>query len=196
VLRLQDDGSGTPVRWDPCRPIHYVIRPDGAPDGSRAIVVAAFEELGRITGYRFVDDGATEEAPRTDRPAVQPQTYGDGWAPVLVAWTDDSEFPSLTGYVGLGGAVAVGGAEPGRQRYVTGIVLLGRSDLADLISPTGRAVARAVILHELGHLVGLGHVSDAAQAMAPRPAVLAQGYGDGDRRGLAVESGGACTRGP
>ena len=41
--------------------------------------------------------------------------------------------------------------------------------LAEILTyPDGRDQALAVILHELGHLVGLGHVDDQGELMHPR----------------------------
>ena len=34
---FQSDGV-TPVAYDPCRPVHYVVRPDAAPPGGEALV--------------------------------------------------------------------------------------------------------------------------------------------------------------
>src|SRR3954447_4615409 len=44
-LEVEDDGSGRPVRWDPCRPIHYVIRPDGAPAGGQLALTRAIARI-------------------------------------------------------------------------------------------------------------------------------------------------------
>jgi predicted Zn-dependent protease len=56
----------------------------------------------------------------------------------------------------------------------------------------GMARAKAVILHELGHLVGLDHVDDPSQLMYHQSSVTTlQG---GDRAGLAELGRGACIR--
>jgi predicted Zn-dependent protease len=51
-----------------------------------------------------------------------------------------------------------------------------------------------VVLHEFGHLVGLDHVTDPSQLMYKQPTAHANGFEDGDRRGLALLSGGPCFR--
>lgn len=194
-LELQDDGSGLPVRWDPCRPIHYVIREDGEPPGGRTAVLAAIARIEQVTGLRFTFDGPTREGPVHRRPTVDARRYGDRWSPVLVAWTDPAEYPPMAGYAGLGGPDAIGGRAAGQRRYVTGVVLLNREHLEQVIRWDGGAARlAAVVLHEFGHLVGLDHVHESGQLMSPQPAVLTSGFADGDRRGLARLSAGPCFR--
>lgn len=195
VLEHEDDGSGRPVRWDPCRPIHYVIRTDGATPAGLAAVRAAIVRVEQVTGLRFTDDGTTDEAPRADRPVMDRGRYGDRWSPVLIGWTDPEEFPSMNGYAGLGGPESVGGGSPGQRRYVTGVVLLNRSHLAEIEHwDHGPQRVEAVVRHEFAHLVGLDHVEDPAELMYPRPSGSPADYAAGDLRGLVALSAGPCFR--
>jgi hypothetical protein len=195
LLETQDDGSGRPVRWDPCRPIHYVVRPEGAPPGGEYALKSSIARIEQVTGLRFSYDGETRETPRRDRPTVDLARYGSRWSPVLVAWTDPGEYPAMSGYAGLGGPDTVAGRTPGHRRFVSGVVLLNRQHLAEVIRwDDGQARMDAVVLHEFGHLIGLDHVSDEAQLMFKQPMALAGGFADGDRRGLALLSGGPCFR--
>lgn len=60
-------------------------------------------------------------------------------------------------------------------------------------SPTSRApLARAVILHELGHLVGLDHVTAPKQVMYPETQLVSTSLGAGDLTGLSLLGSGAC----
>lgn len=194
LLHLQDDGTRRPVTWDPCRPIHYVIRTEGEVPGGREAIDWALARMHDVTGFTFVLDGTTEEVPRARRPAVdRDRRYGARWSPVLFAWTDDSEYPGMHGYAALGGPVEVDGAQPGQKRYVSGVVLLNSTHLAEVAArPDGGILLRAVILHELGHLLGLDHVQAPAELMSPRPGVEAWDLADGDRRGLARLARGPC----
>jgi hypothetical protein len=194
-LELQDDGSGRPVRWDPCRPIHYVIRPDGAVPGGEDAVHAAIARVEQVTGLRFTFDGYTQEIPHKNRSTVDVARYGNRWSPVLVAWTYPREYPAMSGYAGLGGPDAVAGSQAGHRRYVSGLILLNRDYLSQVVTwPGGQAQLGAIVLHEFGHLIGLDHVNDPSQLMFMRPTVHAAGFGDGDLRGVALLSGGPCFR--
>ncbi len=195
LLEIQDDGSGRPVRWDPCRPIHYVVRPDGAPAGGERALRSSIARIEQVTGLRFSFDGETSETPHRDRPTVDVARYGSRWSPVLVAWTDPAEYPAMTGYAGLGGPDTVAGHTRGHRRFVSGVVLLNRQYLSEVFHwDDGQARLDAVVLHEFGHLVGLDHVPDPNQLMFKQPSAHADGFADGDRRGLALLSSGPCFR--
>jgi hypothetical protein len=55
----------------------------------------------------------------------------------------------------------------------------------------GRAAARAIVMHELGHLVGLQHVAAPDQLMYERN-VGQHDFGSGDREGLRQLGLGPC----
>jgi hypothetical protein len=184
--------DGLPVTWDPCRPIHYVVRSARLPSYGLALIHQAIARVSAATGLEFVDDGMTTEAPSPTRPLMETQ-YGDRWAPVLIAFSDASEYPSLGGEVmGRGGSAAVAPEGPASARYVTGQIVL---DLADFASVRSRAdgdlLARAAVMHELGHVVGLGHVPDTDQIMDPTNGGTTQ-FGTGDLAGLQILGSGLC----
>lgn len=180
------------VAYDPCRPVHYVVRPDGGPPGGRQLVEEAVAEISAATGLRFVPGGTTTEAPAEQRAPYQPDRYGRQWAPVLIAWSDETEVPSLAGnVVGLGGSTARQ-APGGPFVYVTGQVALDAPGLAQVLDhPDGAAHVRATIIHELAHVVGLAHVDDPAQMMHPAGGVTV--LSAGDRAGLAKLGTGQCV---
>ena len=76
--------------------------------------------------------------------------------------------------------------------YVTGSVELDGPQLAEIAAGfEGLSGVRAVIAHELGHLVGLDHVDDPTQLMYPSTG-LATSFADGDLTGLARLGQGEC----
>ena len=182
-VRTQRGDRATPVAFDPCRPVHYAINVSGSPSDGRALVRDAIARVSRATGLRFVEDATTTETPRTDRVAYQPDRYGDRWAPVLIAWRDERNYPTLAGSVaGIGGAQAISIAA-NRFVNISGQLVLDRDQLSTDSSPE-RSLVRAVILHELGHVVGLDHVSDRSQLMYAEEQPSVRNYGAGDLRGM------------
>jgi hypothetical protein len=192
-IAFQEDGV-TPVAYDPCRPVHYVVRPDNAPPGGEEVLHDAFARLGEVTGLRFVHDGGSDETSTLDREIFQPERYGDRWAPVLVAWETEVQNPALAGdTVGQAGSVAVSLGD-GPRVFVTGTVSLDAGRMPEILAfRDGPETARAIVLHELGHLVGLGHVDDAQQLMYPEARREVPDFSSGDLTGLSVLGSGPCV---
>ena len=187
-------GTGEAVGWDPCRPLGYVVNTGRMPPGGSFLLAEAVLELQRVTGLVLVEEGPTDEVPSQTRPATVPELYGDRWAPVLVAWSDEGVAPRLAGDVaGYAGPVTVDGDQPDTRRFVSGQVVLDGPQLGEMAAgPAGLARARAVLVHELAHLLGLDHVDDPRQLMYPATTPLVVDLADGDLRGLAAVSGRPC----
>ncbi|MEI7780208.1 MAG: matrixin family metalloprotease [Actinomycetes bacterium] len=182
----------TPVTWFPCRPIHYVIRPDNSPPGGSAAIHGAISQVAAASGLRFVDDGSTAEAPSGDRPAYEPKLYGNRWAPVLIAWATPNEVPDF-GIDVLGEAGPIGVFTPsGGTTYISGILYLDAGKLGAYTKARQQGLVLATVLHELGHLVGLAHVNDKAQMMFPQVSLTLRNYAPGDLAGLAALGEGPC----
>ena len=190
---VQADGV-TPVAYDPCRVVHYAIRPDGSPPGGEEMVHAAVARIAQVTGLVFVHDGPTDEVPAAEREAFQPDRYGDRWVPVLVAWETEAENPDLAGdIVGRAGSLAVSLGE-GTRVYVTGTVSLDAGQFPEILDQRdGEATASGIVLHELAHLVGLAHVHDESQLLHPQTVPGVTDLADGDLTGLARLGRGACV---
>jgi len=188
---LDARSNGQAVTWDPCQPIHFVVRRDGEIPGGRVLLDQAMAEISKDTGLFFMDDGTTTEPPVPNRNAYQPDRYGKAWAPVLITWSNPTEYPGLAGdVVGLAGPVAVGGKN---AHIVSGEVVFDAPDLTELEGvPDGSTFAYDVMLHELGHLVGLGHIDDVNSVMNPVSSRPLRGYSQGDLRGLAAVGSGRC----
>lgn len=191
---LLTNGDGTPVGYSPCRPLHYVVNTDLEPDGAAELVPAAIRTISAATGISFIYDGTTEEQPSAQRPPFQPDAYGSRWAPLLIAWTTPEVAPQLKGpVIGTGGSTHFS-YDGGPKTFVTGGLDLDAPQIADeLLNPDGDTYATAVILHELGHVMGLDHVDDPAQLMYPEIGTP-EGLADGDRNGLYELSKAACRK--
>lgn len=198
---MQTAEDGTPFTYSPCRAIHYVTRAANAPAEGTRLITEAIGTVSPATGLVFINDGATTEAPSASHESFQPDRYGDRWAPLLIAWETIAEDPRFTdtavgtNVLGLGGseAVSIGGSA---YTYVSGQLELNGPALKRMIAqPDGIERARGVIEHELGHVVGLGHVEDEAELMNPSATQGVTGYQSGDLTGLAALGQGKCQPG-
>ena len=193
VLQESPDPDQPFVAYDPCRPVHYVVRPDLAPPGTDQLIQQSVAAVSAATGLQFVYDGPTSEAPSKDREAYQPDRYGKKWAPILIAWSTPEEAPDLAGRVaGTGGSSSIQvQGEP--YVYITGQVQLDAPALTETLAfPDGPALVRAIIMHELAHVVGLDHVNDPTQLMSEENRGQLD-FGAGDRAGLALLGTGKCV---
>lgn len=186
--------DSSPIRWDPCKPIHLVVNESDAPPGGVEALRQAIDVISKATNLKFVIDGPTDERPSNrDR---SPYTTVGGtrdWAPVLIAWARDDQDFALDGSV-LGYAIPVPAyyAGSGYGRIVTGSVILDADDLRNVRADFGQAALRSVIEHELTHLVGLDHVSSEASLMNPSTDFSVTSPNPDDRVGLLVAGGGMC----
>jgi matrixin len=184
-----DDGS--PVTFDPCRPIHVVVRPDLEPVGGAELMQWALSQVSTATGLTFLLDGPTTETPSAQRSSYQPDRYGDRWAPVLVAWADSTDPMLGPDILGRAGPITFG-SKPDKLRYVSGVAVFNGPEIDHQLHSGDEEKARAVLLHELGHLVGLAHVQDPYQVMYDTNAYPLPSYRAGDRRGLELLGMGTC----
>ena len=190
-----------PVAYDPCRPIRYVVNAESAPPGSQQLIDEAIKRVSKATGLTFQNDGSTKEVPGKKRAPFQPAVYGDMWAPLIFWWATPDHEPSLQGAVaGWGGSSWIelnNSLGTSNRVYVSGAITLDGPQLAQMITSDsgGHASARAVILHELGHVLGLDHVNDPTQIMNPEGSSNVTEFSTGDLRGLNELGRGRCVTG-
>jgi hypothetical protein len=178
--------GGEPVRWNPCEPIHYVIDPGAAPEGSMDDVHQAIAKVSAATRIPFVYDGFSGEIPRRDRQSFDPETYGQRWAPILIAWVrPDQTDIAFSGNGHDFSAVARPLTAPTDPRqFVSGWIAVNQLDP----NPPGWSEPGdqgPTMLHELGHIMGLDHVQSDAELMEPSGGLVTD-LGPGDREGLSL----------
>lgn len=173
-------GSDEPVTYDPCVPIHVEINPRTGPAHGIELVVAAIGRTQAATGLEFVVDSATVEEPTFG------ETANTTEASVLIGWSDPDTLPELEGNVaGLGGSAI--GVHEGRHFYMSGEIALDGPDLRD----ASDAEIIALTMHELGHVVGLGHTDAFGELMNAENSGQLD-WGPGDRYALATLGSGPC----
>jgi hypothetical protein len=177
------NADGSPVRWNPCQPIHYVVNHASAPAGVDDTIREAVEELHVATGISIVSDGSSSEEPVRDATARRDR-FPDLYPPVLIAW----ERPGSDG-IPLSGNLGVtipdyGVLSPGRYQWVSAEVVLNAAAIVQdgFGSPDSWG---PVLLHELGHVIGLAHVGSVHQIMNPG-ATFQRHYAWGDMEGLRL----------
>lgn len=182
--------GGAPMTYNPCRTIRYELNLTSAPPGSEGVLGVAIQRVERATGLKFEYVGISQRRPLDKAPQV---VGFEGKAPpVIISWATPEEAPALAGDVaGYAGSSYLSDGSNGRH-FVTGQVILDSEVFARLLqTPTGTAQARAITMHELGHLVGLAHVKDARELMNQKN-VGQIGFGPGDLEGLAILGQGSC----
>jgi hypothetical protein len=190
-VKTQDGGSERPVAWDPCEPIEYYVNDALEPGDADGLIVEGIAEISSVTGLEFQHLGSTDRKPWTEQEELRPTHE-----PVVIGWATPRSLPALSGRT-AGVAWSRWDRNEAAQElhYVTGQMVLDAPQFRRLLhQPDGRAEARAIVLHELGHLVGLLHVDDPGELMHSEN-VGRLNWGPGDREGLAALGAGTCFGG-
>ena len=194
-----EEGTGEPVRYDACSPIHYVINPRFAPPSAIDDVKTALSRTSDATGLTFIYDGTTDEIPSANRVSYQPDRYGERWAPVLIGWAAGL---SSDGAANSAGTRVVGRAgstyrmnDQGKPVYVTGSAVFDGT--AELSPGFGGETWGQAMLHEFAHVVGLDHVDDSSSVMNPVMGLRPAAWGPKDKEGLwELGLGSPCLTAP
>ncbi len=159
VLGACDFTTLSAARWG-CGSHPYVINPARAPAGGVAAVHEAFRQLNASSAgrVRWTYAGTTTAT-------------GAKAGLVVVAWRPQYEVPEVMRM----GAWAASAPQPwpNQTKWTGGVVFIDPRYETDL----------GVVLHELGHIAGLGHVRDPKEVMYPNPRGKTH-YMPGDTSGL------------
>jgi len=175
------------ARWNPCETITYRVNPTYGPATALRDVAGAVKRVEEATGLDLAYAGTTEVVPQANSGEGYPKD-----TQIVIAWAGRSQSPMITGdgVAGVGGPIGWhGNVEEDGTPVLTwsrGTVVLNSAfNRLDPGFGTGATMGR-LVMHELGHVVGLGHAVTGSQVMFP---TLREGYpgawGAGDRAGLA-----------
>jgi hypothetical protein len=181
--------GGVPVRWNPCDPISYAVNTAGASSSIRSDLREALGRVTRATGVEFESAGTTEE---TFFRAYNRMRYQGvvKKAELILIWIDHEGYEAILQRLqdprpSIAFAKTMAGLYADRDQYFGGIIVMD----ADATSGRGfgyRYAHGSVLLHELGHIMGLDHVKDPDQLMysGRHPNFGLHGFGAGDLEGL------------
>jgi hypothetical protein len=148
---LSTKADGRPVSWA-CGPIRYRLITDHAPVGARELLADAVQGISAVSGLEFSED------------APEAQPAGEAYGGIEVSWVARSDVPVAAANPTV---VGVGGASDGDGRYVHGHVEIIRDWPGSSVVDFGTESVGPVLMHELGHALGLAHTDDREAVMFP-----------------------------
>ena len=188
VFAFMDTVAGEPVTYTSCRPIQVAVYPTGGPPGAEDLVREAVATMRSATGLDLVVIGAYGGHAPNWNFEVAPVHPDD---PISVSWQDGAAIAAMTDdTAGLGGSYTMTNPD-GSKRFVAGTIALSRDYYAELAQRGDRAEAKAVLMHEFGHVLGLDHVDSRHELMNEDNVGLTT-LGPGDREGLRQLGQGPC----
>lgn len=181
-----------PFRWVPCQPIPYQVNLAGTSHRNLVALRDALGQISRATGFRFVYAGGSTALPYARGRSTLDQVPGHG---LTVAWATPKTVPGLAGnVVGLGGP-GVSYHRIGTEWQIdSGAVVIDKTARLTTAKVDGPSL-RSLLLHELGHAMGLGHSPSKKDVMYEGLGPWSRPHlGPGDRAGLRdLGTSAACS---
>lgn len=173
------------VRWDACGKVRWTFNPDASPRRALRQVREGIRRMHLATGLEFVYTGKTDQ---------KTNPYGNNvkGAHLIIGWRTAKDYGLFARNPRTAG---VGGNRyyPGYQeadgspvsKAVQGGVVLNASMRSRLSNGFGKGTTWGeVIIHELGHVLGLAHTDAESQIMYSSVVERNANWGAGDLAGL------------
>lgn len=164
-------GKARPARWNPCEPITYFVNPRQMPASGLADLREALRRISLASGLTFRYGGREN--------AIPTRQYRVSRRGILVAWASPAQTQGL-----LPGEAVAAAASVVRGRQVRAGVVVVNTDYVPEPGFGAGSPLGLVLMHELGHVIGLDHVNDGWSLMHPTADLPAAVWGAGDLAGL------------
>ena len=171
---------GGPSRLNPCRGANVYVNYSDAPPGAREAVQTAVQRVRAATGIDLRDAGLTDvRAPDPDNPSDEARGLNPELGSITISWPRTWGMPQMGGYAEVW--------------FGPNFIVAGRI----AINPALRGEdLTQILMHELGHTVGLGHPAGDGQVMSSYSSIRGAQWQQGDLAGLALAGrGGGCEPG-
>lgn len=172
--------AGQPYRWNSCQPsINVYLNPANSGSARLPELQSAVAKLRSSTGLPLTYAGTTTTTPTTTNGYGADGNYNGNRIVVAFArsGTDSDLVPA--GYAGVGGSSFESTGGPAWALFGFTVIDDAWARKADTATVT------AVLMHEVGHVVGLGHYNDTKQVMNPVIYNTTGLWGRGDWHGLS-----------
>jgi hypothetical protein len=135
--------------------------------GAFAEIRRAFDEMSQLSGVQFTLTRADDLVPRSNWVASEQARALGSPPPVIIGWVEPSKTDLLRS--GIAGAAVANPLRSGSQRsIVSGAIALDANQYGSFENRDGDGKTRHnLILHEIGHLLGLDHVDNRSALMHP-----------------------------
>jgi len=151
------DKSGLPVRFDGCKVLTWSV---SGTDNEIALTREAIKALEAATGFAFKETAYDGYRPLID-PLPSSPTSRTG---IVIRWTPEEDISDLAGNVAGITQSLLWSLGDKSWRSFSAVAL---ESTGETLTRVGGNSAWTVLLHELGHAVGLAHVEDLNQIMYP-----------------------------